>query len=89
MKPAKKKPGLAIVIGMGKPKGKEPEDMPDDDEHEDPDGDEGAHEDAMAEFNDAAHKGDLPRQIEAFKTLYDLCMAEHKDAEAGKGDEEY
>jgi len=70
----KKKPDLAVLIGMaGKgPKKPEPEEEPDGDE-----GDESAHEDAMSELHAALKSDDMPRAVEAFKTLYDLCASDH------------
>lgn len=83
---AKKKPDLAVVIGVGgKPK-KGPADSEPDEMDEDMEKDEGGtpEDDAMGEFKSALDSGDNARAVEAFKILYDLCHSG-----GGKGDEGY
>lgn len=84
MTPAKKKkPDLAVVIGMGGKPPKDRESSPDMHE-EDADGGEMAHEEAMGAMHDALKAGDMTAAVDAFRTLYDLCAADHE----GGGEEE-
>ena len=71
-----KRPSLAVVIGMGKPKGKPMEDDHEDEMDSGEEGDGTECEDAMSEFLDAVEKKDVSVALEAFRALLDLCRAD-------------
>lgn len=73
----KKKPSLAVVIGLGKSK-KDPE--PEYDKREG-DEDGGEELDAAQALIDAVHSKDAEQVNEALKAHYDLCMRDHEDEE--------
>jgi hypothetical protein len=77
---AKKKPDLAVVIGMGKPKGGAEEEAPPESEREEAD-EESAYHDAFHELASALgvdpKMTDAAKGAEAFKTLHDLCASEY------------
>lgn len=78
MEPAKKKPGLAIVLGVGKPKKGMADEEPMDEEEggEEKLGDATAEADAMDEFIAAVTSQDSGKALEAFKVLKSLCSDE-------------
>jgi hypothetical protein len=82
MSAKKKKPDLAVVIGMADGKKKPADSEPD--MEKDPDGDEMAHEEAMGAMHDALKAGDMGAAVDAFRTLYDLCRADHESEGEGE-----
>lgn len=70
----KSRPSLAVLIGMGKPKGKPMDEEPSDESDSGEEGDGSECEDAMSEFLDAVEKKDVHVALEAFRALCDLCM---------------
>ena len=75
----KKKPGLEIILGMGrkpKPEMNDEEPMRDEDM-----GDESAHVDAAHGILDAVKSDDAEGLADALKTFYSLCKHEGGDDE--------
>lgn len=71
----KKKPSLAVLIGMGKPKaGGDEEDMAD--KGDDESSEEGSSLDAAQAVIDAVKAGDAGALDDALKLHYDLCADE-------------
>ena len=91
MMPAKKKkPSLAMVIGLSK-EGPKPKD-----EHEDmkpgqhvEDDDEGAYGDAMTEFIEAVHAKDVGKAREAYGVLHKLESTKPRGEEEDSEDNDY
>lgn len=81
----KKKPDLAVVIGMGKPKGEK--EAPEEEHDEDGAEDEAAYHDAFHELAGALgidpKSTDPARGAEAFKVLHDLCADEYGEEDGG------
>ena len=76
-----KKKGLAVVIGLGKPK--DDEDAPESKDEDMGDVDEAYH-DAAEELVAAVKDGDPDRVVDAFKLMHRLC-AEHSEPDGDEG----
>ena len=83
-KKAGKKPDLALVIGMGKPKpGKDEEEA--DVEKEDGEDEDAAYDDAFHELAEALGvdpaKVDATRGVDALRVMHKLCSGDHESDE--------
>lgn len=77
-----KKPGLAIVIGAGKPKADDDEDAPESGRMEaEKDADSDPHMDASEAILDAVKSGNAEALSAGLKAFYDLCKSEHEEGE--------